>query len=341
MNRTPGQLQLRRYHLRNLALFAPSIMTYVVILSCCLLSWCVASGRETIQYSQHEPHSPIQQPHLVDGQHNPEYDHEAIIGSHQAHEEFDGLTDAEARVKLSEMVSRMDSDGDGLVTEIELTQWIIKSFRNLDIEEASIKMNTDDRDKDGFVMWDEFLLSVYGFDSDQMTDWAEDKNQEIQDFMQLVDADEKRFLLADEDNDGQLSNTEYASFLHPQDYTHMQEYELNSSMAVHDKNSDGFISFNEYAGEKDKRRESRIVDEENFKTYDINGDGKLDSVEVRQWMVPNYHQIAQEEAWHLISETDVDGDNKLTVAEILLKQALWVGSQATQALHLTHDPAEL
>ena len=91
----------------------------------------------------------------------------------------------------------------------------------------------------------------------------------------------------------------------------------------------------------DRQRESLIVDEENFKTYDVNGDGRLDAVEVQEWLVPDQEQIARDEARHLMSETDRDNDNMLTVTEILGKQSLWVGSQATQAIHLTHDPSEL
>jgi len=90
-------------------------------------------------------------------------------------------------------------------------------------------------------------------------------------------------------------------------------------------------------------REQLIVDRENFNSYDTNGDGRLDRAELRAWLLPDRRSIADEEADHLISETDMNNDHVLTFDEVLDRHDLWVGSAATDygegLKH--HDPAEL
>ena len=88
-------------------------------------------------------------------------------------------------------------------------------------------------------------------------------------------------------------------------------------------------------------REQEIVDEENFKSYDTNNDGRLDRREIRFWVLPDRYSMAEEEAEHLLSETDADRDGKLTFEEILNRHDLWVGSAATDFGDGLHDPAEL
>ena len=56
-------------------------------------------------------------------------------------------------------------------------------------------------------------------------------------------------------------------------------------------------------------------------------------------------ETAEDEAEHLLEETDQDGDGKLSREEILEQFELWVGSAATDyGLQLSdkyHDPSEL
>lgn len=88
------------------------------------------------------------------------------------------------------------------------------------------------------------------------------------------------------------------------------------------------------------------MDSENFKSYDFNGDGMLDLVEIRGWVLPDNEGIAEGETRHLMSETDHDNDGKLTKEEILRKHELWVGSHAAEEIHMNteavlHDTGEL
>jgi len=90
-------------------------------------------------------------------------------------------------------------------------------------------------------------------------------------------------------------------------------------------------------------REQLIVDRENFNSYDVNSDGRLDRTELRAWLLPDQRSVADEEAAHLMGETDMNDDSLLTFDEILDRQDLWVGSAVTdygEELR-RHDPAEL
>lgn len=75
--------------------------------------------------------------------------------------------------------------------------------------------------------------------------------------------------------------------------------------------------------------------------YDSNRDGKIDRTEIKDWVMPGDKPAAESEADHLISETDMDNDKKLTKDEITKHHKLWVGSAATgHGTHL-HDSGEL
>lgn len=52
-------------------------------------------------------------------------------------------------------------------------------------------------------------------------------------------------------------------------------------------------------------------------------------LQVKNWIIPPDFDHSDAEAQHLIYESDVDGDHKLTKEEILAKYDVFVGSQAT------------
>lgn len=62
---------------------------------------------------------------------------------------------------------------------------------------------------------------------------------------------------------------------------------------------------------------------------DVNQDGFLGGDEILQWVAPNNRALAIEEAEHLMDETDVDLDDKLSVEEIVVNHMEWVDSDAT------------
>lgn len=65
----------------------------------------------------------------------------------------------------------------------------------------------------------------------------------------MVGDEESKFYLADRNGDTKLDVAEYAAFLHPQNYDHMHDLEIDNALVDYDKNRDGFVSFAEYLGE--------------------------------------------------------------------------------------------
>ena len=51
------------------------------------------------------------------------FDHEAFLGEEEA-QTFDQLSPAEAKRRLGIIVDKIDTDGDGQVTEKELVEWV-------------------------------------------------------------------------------------------------------------------------------------------------------------------------------------------------------------------------
>lgn len=67
--------------------------------------------------------------HGEDGEHNVEFDHEAILGSVKEAEEFDSLSPEESKKRLRLLVEKMDLNNDHFVDRHELKAWILRSFR--------------------------------------------------------------------------------------------------------------------------------------------------------------------------------------------------------------------
>lgn len=64
-----------------------------------------------------------------DGEHNIEFDHEAIIGSVKEAEEYDQLTPEESKKRLKLLVEKMDLNFDKYIDRHELKAWILRSFK--------------------------------------------------------------------------------------------------------------------------------------------------------------------------------------------------------------------
>lgn len=81
-----------------------------------------------------------------------------------------------------------------------------------------------------------------------------------------------------------------------------------------------------------------LVEKDRFlNDYDKDTDGRLDPQELLAWVVPNNQGIAQEEALHLLDEMDLNSDRKLSEAEILENQDLFLTSEATDYGRQLHD----
>ncbi|XP_053128237.1 reticulocalbin-2 isoform X2 [Hemicordylus capensis] len=240
-----------------------------------------------------------------EGAHLPDYDREALLGGQEEVEEFAKLDPDEQLRRLKSIFKRIDIDADGFLTEDELSLWIQQSFKHYVVEDAKQQFGEYDKDGDGHVSWEEYNIQMY----DRIIDFEEDTT---------------------------LEDTEEESF--------RQEFVIQEALEEHDKNGDGFVSLKEFLG--DYRRDPTasddpewiLVEKDRFANdYDKDKDGKLNPKELLSWVVPNNEGIAQEEAVHLIKEMDVDGNKKLSVAEVLENQDLFLNSEATDYGRQLHD----
>ena len=65
----------------------------------------------------------------------------------------------------------------------------------------------------------------------------------------MVEEDHLKFNAADKNKDGSLDEQEYVAFEFPYDFEHMHDIEMNRAMKDYDKNSDGFVTLEEFLGE--------------------------------------------------------------------------------------------
>ncbi|XP_041357787.1 reticulocalbin-2-like [Gigantopelta aegis] len=258
----------------------------------------------------HERHDPMDVPKDVDGHHNPEYDEEAMLGTH----DIGGISTEELKERLGLLFKEHDKNADEKITKEELMEWMLASFRHMDEEEGRITFKKDDEDSDGKVTWEELVKSQYSLSMDDIKKLG--GSEEDKSTMQMLAEDEKRFKGADLNQDGQLELEEYKAFYHPYDYEHMHIFEVNRELEEKDKDGDKKLSLEEYIGE-DADPEFHHDEEERFKSYDTNGDKFLSVDELKKYILPDNSETAKEEADHLIGECDKDNDLILTRSEVI------------------------
>uniref|UniRef100_A0A915BG54 Reticulocalbin-3 n=1 Tax=Parascaris univalens TaxID=6257 RepID=A0A915BG54_PARUN len=300
-----------------------------------LLACVIVADRE------HEAHGASSAKFRVDheakGQHDAHADHRAVLGSKKSADEFDDLPAEESKRRLAIIARRMDANGDGFVDANELIDWIHKSMMSLDKEETAERFTEMDVDRDGFVTWQEYLIEAFGDGEAPVEEMdADDKK--------LMDEDHHYFLAADSDQDGRLSTEEFEAFQNPEHYSHMHKTLVEMTMLEKDRNVDGKVDLKEFLGDIGENIESEwyTVEKNRFEDeYDVDKNGFLEGDEITRWLVPDMHETAKQEAEHLISSADKDGDGRLTVDEIVAEHALFVGSEATnfgeRLTDMTHE----
>ncbi|XP_053195272.1 reticulocalbin-3 isoform X2 [Scomber japonicus] len=269
--------------------------------------------------------------HAHDDAHGFQYDHEAFLGKEEA-KTFDQLTPEESKDRLAKIVDRIDTDKDGYISHTELHYWIKHRQRRYIEENVNKHWKDYDMNKDGKIGWEEYKNTTYGFYLDEEFDDVEDKAT----YKSMLTRDERRFKTADRDGDGIATREEFTAFLHPEEFDYMKDLVIQETVEDIDKDGDGKVNLDEYIGdmytpEKGEREPDWVhTERKHFSEFrDANKDGYLDAGEVAHWILPGEVDHADNEAKHLIHETDTDKDEKITKKEILANWNMFVGSQAT------------
>lgn len=262
-----------------------------------------------------------------------DYDHEAFLGDDA--EEFDDLDPEESQRRLGVIVDKIDKDHDGQVTVDELAKWIKFTQTRYITDDVERQWESHKIEGKESINWDEYRQNVYGFLDEEGAE-AEENGFSYQ---QMETRDNRRWVLADLDHDGELTKLEFQAFLHPEDAEHMRDIVVQETLEDIDKDGDGKINLDEYIGDMYKDEDTVGQEEEpdwvasereQFTKYrDSDGDGLMDMEEVKAWIIPPDFDHSEAEAKHLVFESDSDQDSMLTKEEILDKYDLFVGSQAT------------
>ncbi|KAL7633277.1 UNVERIFIED_CONTAM: hypothetical protein RMT77_016382 [Armadillidium vulgare] len=287
----------------------------------------------------HDPHkereedgarSPRDHEHYKDGDHNADFDHEAILGSVKEAEEFDDLPPAEAKRRLEILLKKMDRNNDNNVDRKELHSWILRSFRMLSEEESEERMDEIDENSDGVVTWEEYISETYGIKNPEDIPLLEGSDREEE--QQLLKEDRQLFNAADENLDGRLDEKEFLAFTHPEEDPKMLPIILQQTLDEKDTDKDGAINFQEFVGDKGKEHDKEwlLTEKDKFDNdFDKDGDGLLTKNEILDWIVPSNEDIAEDEVAHLFASSDDDMDDVLSFSEVLSHHDVFVGSEVT------------
>jgi len=272
--------------------------------------------------------SPRDHHHGQGEQHDNAFDHEAILGSRKEAEEFDELSEEEAKERLAVLVKKMDRNHDDQIDRNEMYSWILRSFKSLSEEDSDERFDDADEDEDGYVSWEEYKTEEYDFGDGEL----DLSDPDVAEEWKLMEEDKFLFMAADQDKDMRLTKKEFLSFSHPEEDANMRPHVLSQVLSEKDLNKDGELSFQEYVGDRGqgKDKEWLLEEKDRFDSeLDKNGDNSLNKEEILAWIIPSNEEIATDEVEHLFGGADDDMDEHLSFAEILKNHDLFVGSEAT------------
>ncbi|XP_009459789.1 PREDICTED: reticulocalbin-1 [Nipponia nippon] len=243
------------------------------------------------------------------------------------------------------IVDRIDDNKDGYLTTEELKNWIKRVQKRYIYENVAKVWKDYDLNKDNKIAWEEYKQATYGYYLENPEEFQDATDQHS--FKKMLPRDERRFKTADLDGDLAATREEFTAFLHPEEFEHMKNIVVLETLEDIDKNEDGFVDQDEYIADMFANEEGGpepdwvITEREQFSDFrDLNKDGKMDKEEIQHWILPQDYDHALAEARHLVYESDVDKDQKLTKEEVLDNWNMFVGSQATnygEDLTRNHD----
>lgn len=161
------------------------------------------------------------------------------------------------------LVDRIDEDKDSYVTVEEMKRWIKHAQKRWIYDDVDRQWKSHDLNGDEVVSWEEYKNATYGYILGTAADnllfytihvslkyylhtartqthsyfatlahtlqncdlWLTDDPDPDDGFSyrQMMDRDERRFKMADTDNDMKANKEEFTAFLHPEEYDHMKD----------------------------------------------------------------------------------------------------------------------
>ncbi|EDV27482.1 Calumenin-B [Trichoplax sp. H2] len=298
----------------------------LVVLFCfvCLIAYGNGDNEhEKIKVKTHHD-EPEEKHYLKDGQHNPDYDAEMFLGRDRA-TLFKELPEKEVQERLRSLLHQVDTDHDKIISEREMEQWLRKIDNDRLANDAKVVFEEMDDDKSKSIDFKEISKHTFG-------DTVDEDIAKSEEFSKYVDRERRKFALADIDNSESLSFDEFVTYQHPERHQHLSDVVVTDVLNEIDKNNDGYVEFSEMIGDSgnsDGKEDDWIKNEKKeFAKYDKDGDQKLSTSELKEWVIPDRKYI-DEEVQHLLEGADTDHDGRLTIREALAHQNLLAGSKLT------------
>lgn len=214
-----------------------------------------------------------------------------------------------------ETMKKVDSDGDGLLSQAEVSAQLMRIMPTVDKmdglkkKQEELHLLTDimhhlDKDKDKELSKSEVF-------PDAPKDKVHAKLQDMQ------------FKLADENHDSKLNEGEFFLFNHPEYSDNKEAYfslKAEDHMASMDTNHDGKVSWNEFKngyGTQSATSAAMPSVKHVFDLADSNKDSSLSFDEMRVMERNKMKQSLQKESADIIKTADDNHDGKLSLSEII------------------------
>lgn len=233
------------------------------------------------------------------------------------------MSEEQQKRSIGIIFHKIDADRDKEITGEELVAWLTKIEENFRRKTALEHLKIYDLDGDNMVSDDEFRTHL---------EFEDKKNAEF------LQRQWRKFGTADFDGNKKLAIKEFTAFLFPQYFEGTKGEWMQDRLLIYDLNKDGKISFEEFI----KFKEFKDENEEKKKTFQFNrhdqdGNGILESDEVRDFFHPNSEHIHVTHAIQLMDELDKNMNGVLSRSELVDKFHKVANSKITDHGQIHHD----
>ncbi|MCL4125958.1 UNVERIFIED_CONTAM: hypothetical protein GTU68_049575 [Idotea baltica] len=258
----------------------------------------------------------------------------------------------ENHVVLANTFKKANENGDEFLDMVELIAWIAKRIRehltqalrdNIFIFTA-IDLNP----RNGVVSWEEYLLYFLknkGYNKTFIEEHMSTMKGMERDTKESIMREKAAWSQAVRDDPLNLSLDEFLAFRHPESSHASLISIVEEDLAKLDLDEDGALSESEFADPElndvpqhltdEQFKEKRIKDFRNIVDKDENG--KAERKELLDYYNPKNIHHAEREATDLMNLADVDGDRRLSLAEILLREEEFMRSKMVDVSISFHD----
>lgn len=278
-----------------------------------------------------------------DGQLNPKYRKEVLLGAQASAEDQDDAL-------LRSVYSKADENQDGQLSIKELEKWIaakVKEHYSQAVRDNFWIFSALDKNHDGRVSWDEYHVNFMlekGFDDNYAKHHPEDHKGLERSVKEKILLDKASWFEAANSDPDALNIDEFLTFRHPE-HSHVSLLKMvNDIISNLDENGDEQLSEEEFAQltpdettrqSKEEWKKGRIL--EFRQSIDQNGDGRASRQELLMYNDPENPVHARSEARELVAQADTNGDNKLSLDEVLAKKDIFLGSKMVNTARNIHD----